>query len=249
MKKTIFALVAHPDDIEFMMAGTLLRLKDLGCDVHYMTVSNGSCGSTEYGTNDIIRIRREEAMGSAAFMGFTFHESITNDFEIFYSDDLIRRVAAVVRQVRPDIMLLPSMEDYMEDHMTAARLGVTAAFAKGCPNYLTKPAVKDIQMDVALYHAMPSGLHDMMRRPVTPDFCVDVTAVMDRKVKALGFHKSQQTWLESSQGKNEYIEFMRDMCRDVGKMSGKYEYAEGWRLHNHIGYAQTEIDPLRELLG
>ncbi len=247
MNKVVLALVAHPDDIEFMMAGTLFRLKALGWTIHYMTVSNGSGGSIEYGMEDIIRIRRQEAMAAAEYMGAVFHESITNDFEVFYRDDLIRKVTAVVRSVKPDIVLLPSLEDYMEDHMTSARLGVTGAFAKGCPNYLSIPPVDAIQMDVALYHAMPSGLRDMMGRLITPSLFIDIGDQMERKQKMLSFHKSQQHWLDASQGMNEYVSNMVSMARDVGTMSGSYEYAEGWRLHNYLGYSRVEIDPLRDL--
>ena len=43
--KKVFAIGAHPDDIEFGMAGTMLRLAQAGCELHYMTFCNGSCGS------------------------------------------------------------------------------------------------------------------------------------------------------------------------------------------------------------
>jgi LmbE family N-acetylglucosaminyl deacetylase len=41
----VLAAAAHPDDIEFMMAGTLLRLKDAGCEIHLWNLANGCCGS------------------------------------------------------------------------------------------------------------------------------------------------------------------------------------------------------------
>ena len=247
MAKTVLALVAHPDDIEFMMAGTLFRLKDLGYAVHYMTVANGSCGTTEYGYEDIVRIRRDEAMAAAAYMGAVYHESLTNDFEIFYQDQLIRKLAAVIRRVQPTMVLLPSLEDYMEDHMITARLGVTAAFARGCPNYISIPPVDAIQMDVVLYHAMPAGLTDRMGTPIMPALCVDIGMVMDKKRRMLGLHKSQQSWLDTSQGMNEYLSTMEAMAGEVGRLSGTYRFAEGWRLHSHLGYSKTRMDPLREL--
>ncbi|OHD81929.1 MAG: hypothetical protein A3J97_01345 [Spirochaetes bacterium RIFOXYC1_FULL_54_7] len=247
MGKTVLALVAHPDDIEFMMAGTLFRLKDMGYEIHYMTIANGSCGTIEYSYDDIVRMRRSEAMAAAEYMGAVYHESLANDFEVFYQDDLIRKVAAVIRTVRPDIVFLPSMEDYMEDHMISARIGVTAAFAKGCPNYVSIPPIDAIQMDVVLYHAMPSGLLDMMGRPIVPTLYVDISGVMDRKTTMLGMHKSQQSWLDASQGMNEYLLTMENMSRQVGILSGKYEFAEGWRLHNRLGYSRTRLDPLGEL--
>jgi LmbE family N-acetylglucosaminyl deacetylase len=249
MGKTVLALVAHPDDIEFMMAGTLFRLRDRGYEVHYMTVANGSCGTTEYGYDEIVRMRRSEALAAAAYMGAVYHESIVNDFEVFYQDELIRKVVAVIRKVKPDMVLLPSMEDYMEDHMNSARIGVTAAFAKGSPNYISIPPQAAIQMDVVLYHAMPAGLRDMMGNPIIPALFVDISGVMDRKTAMLGMHKSQQAWLDASQGMNEYLQTMQGTSRQVGALSGKFEFAEGWRLHNHLGYSRTRLDPLGDLFG
>ena len=123
MDKKVFALVAHPDDIEFMMSGTLFRLKALGWEIHYMTIANGCCGSVQYNREEIIHIRRKEAMNAAHYMGAVFHESLANDLEVFYCDDLIRKITAIVRNIQPTIMLLPALEDYMGDHMTTARLG------------------------------------------------------------------------------------------------------------------------------
>ena len=45
--KTAIAIAAHPDDIEFYMAGTLLLLKRAGYEIHYMNVANGNCGSVD----------------------------------------------------------------------------------------------------------------------------------------------------------------------------------------------------------
>jgi LmbE family N-acetylglucosaminyl deacetylase len=188
-------------------------------------------------------------MAAAEYLGAVFHESITNDFEVFYQDDLIRKVTAVVRTVKPDLVFLPSLEDYMEDHMNSARIGVTAVFAKGSPNYISIPPVDAIQMDVAVYHAMPAGLHDMMGNKIIPSLYVDIGAVMDRKSTMLSLHKSQQNWLDASQGLNQYVSTMVDNARDVGTLSGKYEFAEGWRPHNHLGFSRTPIDPLGDLFG
>ena len=59
--KRAFAIAAHPDDIEFHMAGTLILLGRAGYELHYMTIANGSCGTTQYSRDEIIRIRRAEA--------------------------------------------------------------------------------------------------------------------------------------------------------------------------------------------
>jgi N-acetylglucosamine malate deacetylase 1 len=249
MDKVVMALVAHPDDIEFMMAGTLLRLKELGWSIHYMTVANGSCGTTEYGPDEIIRIRREESMAAAACLGAEYHESLVNDFEVLYGETLIRKVAAVIRRVKPSILLLPALEDYMEDHMNTARIGATAAFVKSCTNYATIPPVEPFSEDMVLYHAMPMGLTDMMERRANAGLFVDVSSVMDGKIAMLSLHRSQRNWLSLSQGKDQYVDSMIEMCRDLGVMSEGYAFAEGWNRHNALGYSRTSLDPLRQLLG
>lgn len=245
---TVFAFGCHPDDIEFMMAGTLLLLKKAGCDIHYMNLANGNCGSTEYSADELERIRRKEAMGAAAFLGATFHNSLVGDLEVFYKPKLIRKVTSIVREIAPDIMLIPSIPDYMEDHMNTARIGVTAAFCRGMPNYKTIPQVDAIDKDVMLYHAMPYGLVDGLRNTIYPHAYVDITSVIDDKEKMLSFHKSQQVWLDESQGRNSYLEDMRRMSLDVGKMSGTFTFAEGWRRHSALGYSSKDNDPLKEIL-
>ena len=137
--KTVLAICAHPDDIEFMMAGTMILLRKAGYELHYMTVANGSCGSNRYDTQTLIRMRRQEAMAAAASPGAVFHESVCNDLEVFYTLPLLAKVAAVVRRVAPEIVLTHVPSDYREDHMNACRLAVTAAFARGMPNFQTDP--------------------------------------------------------------------------------------------------------------
>lgn len=248
MGKRIFALACHPDDIEFMMGGTLFLLKELGCELHYMNLANGSCGTMEYSREEITRIRREEGKNAAEFLGAEYHDSLVEDLDVFYTPELVKKVTAVIRRVKPDIMLIPSLEDYMEDHMTTARLAVTAAFCRGMPNYATIPEEEITTQDVMLYHALPYGLRDGMRRKIFPEFYVDVSSAVDRKEKMLACHESQKNWLDKSQGLNAYLITMREMTLAVGRMSGKYEYAEGWRRHSHLGYSGTDGDPLGDLL-
>jgi LmbE family N-acetylglucosaminyl deacetylase len=248
MKPRVFALGCHPDDIEFMMGGTLLLLKQAGCELHYMTVANGSCGTTELSVEEIVRIRRQESYNAAMYIGATYYESLVNDLEVFYTQELIRQVTARIRKIKPDIMLIPSPEDYMEDHSNTARIAVTAAFCRGMPNYWSIPPEPPIQHDVVLYHALPYGLTDGLRRRIVPDFFVDVTSVMDGKEQMLACHASQKKWLDVSQGFDAYLLTMRQMIAEVGNMSGKFRYAEGWRRHSHLGYARQEIDPLQDIL-
>ena len=259
---TVFAMACHPDDIEFMMGGTLFLLKAAGCTLHYMNLANGCCGSTEMSREETARVRRKEGQEAAQMLGAVFHESIANDVEVLYCTELIRKAAAVVRRIRPDIMLLPSPEDYMEDHMNTCRIGVTAAFIRCVPSYPSDPPEEATYQDIVLYHALPYGLRDGLRRPVVPDFTVDITSVIDDKERMLACHESQKKWLDQTQGLDSYLKTMRDMSAEVAASAGAGAaagtaaasaaaaggYAEGWRRHNHLGFSASEIDPLFEIL-
>src|ERR1051325_9568748 len=111
--KSAFAIAAHPDDIEFYMAGTLLLLKQKGWSSHYMTLSSGSCGSTRLSAATVREIRRKESKAATKLLGATYHDSIADDLEILYDLVLLRKLAATVRKVKPRIVLTHSPQDYM----------------------------------------------------------------------------------------------------------------------------------------
>ena len=241
------AVAAHPDDVEFGMAGTLLLLKRAGWSTHYLNLSSGNCGSVEMSAQQTRDTRREEAQRAAAILGAGWHPPWCDDLEILYEVPLLRKLAAVIRQVKPSIVLTHYPEDYMEDHMNACRLAVSAAFVHGAPNFVTDPETETFAEDVALYHAMPHGLCDGLRRPVEPDLFVDTTTVLEQKLEALSAHRSQQQWLGSSQGMSSYLQTMLDFSGRLGASCG-CEHAEAWRRHLHWGFSAKEIDPLSEAL-
>jgi LmbE family N-acetylglucosaminyl deacetylase len=243
------AIVAHPDDIEFYMAGTLLLLKQAGWEIHYLTLSSGNCGSAHGDAATTRRVRRKEAQRAARILGAHFHPSLGDDLEILYELKTLRRLAAIVREVKPAIVLTHSPQDYMEDHTNTCRLAVTAAFARGMPNFRTVPPRSPFAGDVTVYHAMPHGLCDALRQPVRPDLFVNTTSVHAVKRAALAAHHSQKSWLDASQGMDSYLKTMDDLSRAVGRLSRRFRHAEGWRRHLHLGFSATDSDPLAETLG
>jgi N-acetylglucosamine malate deacetylase 1 len=244
------AVGAHPDDIEFYMAGTLLLLKQAGYEIHYMNVATGSCGSLSDPAAITRKTRRRESVRAAAILGAIFQPSLTEDLEIIYEARLLRRLAGVIREVKPSILLTHSPQDYMEDHMATCRLCVTAAFARGMPNFRTVPArPAATELQTTLYHAMPHGLRDGLRRRIIPGAFVDTTKVHGIKREALAAHQSQKDWLDASQGMGSYINAMDEMSLALGRMSGKFTHAEGWRRHLHLGFCPEDADPLRDALG
>jgi len=248
MKKRVLAIVAHPDDIEFVMSGTLMLLEKAGCEIHYMNVANGYCGTAEYDAETIIAIRLQEAKNAAKHINAKFHPSIAPDLGVFYNEELLAKLGAVIRKAAPDILLIPSSQDYMEDHTNTCRLAITAAFTRGMPNYVTSPPTEVIHNEIAVYHAQPHGNRDGMNQLITPDIFINISDVMEEKRNMLAEHKSQKEWLDRSQGFNAYLDIMQEYGKEVGLMSEKWEFAEGWRQHNPLGLCATNYDPMKELL-
>lgn len=246
----VLAIFAHPDDIEFRAAGTLLQLGRAGFALYCLNVSSGNCGSMTTGPAETARLRASEAGKAAEILGAHLFSSLADDLEITYNVPLLRKIAAIVRQANPSIVLTHALQDYMEDHMITARLAVTATFAKGMPNFDTDPVSTPAAGDVAVYHAMPHGLQDPLRRRVYPDAVVDVGPVHARKREALAAHRSQKDWLDKTQGMDSYLVSMDEESHAVaGFVTAGLEYGEGWTRHLHLGFSARDTDPLAEALG
>ena len=162
---------------------------------------------------------------------------------------MLRALAAIIREVKPGIVLTHSPQDYMEDHTNASRLAVTAAFTRGMPNFKTAPSRPTADYEVTVYHAMSHGLCDQLRRRIIPGAFVNTTSVHKTQLKALSAHKSQQNWLDVSQGLNSFLLALEDLSLAVGGLSRKFKHAEGWRRHLHFGFCGPNADPLAEALG
>jgi LmbE family N-acetylglucosaminyl deacetylase len=249
MTRTAFAIGAHPDDIEFFMAGTLLLLNDAGYEIHYMTLANGCCGSTQHDKSTISDMRRAEAMAAAESVGAVFHESLVDDLDIFYDKPTLARLSSVIREVAPEIVLTHPPVDYMEDHTNTCRLVVTAAFSRGMPNFSVDPPRPPVEGPVTVYHAQPAGNRDPLGNLVHPQIYVDVADKIDQRVAMLALHESQKRFLDETQWMDSYLETLRDLAREVGAMSGRFSYADGWRRHLHLGFCNAQDNPLVGALG
>jgi len=243
------AIAAHPDDVEFVMAGTLILLREAGWEIHYVNLSSGNLGSLTLSPAQTARVRRREAQAAARLLGATWHPPICHDMAIFYDAPTLRRVSAIVRDARPDVVLTHAPQDYMEDHMNTSRLAVSAAFVRELPGYRTTPARKPALGPVTVYHASPHGLCDGLRRRVPPGAFVDTTTVHEQKRAALVCHASQRQFLGATQRMDSYVRTMDAFSRTLGRLSGRFRHAEGWRRHLHFGFCDEHADPLRAALG
>lgn len=246
--EVVLAAVAHPDDIAFMMAGTMLQFADRGASIHFWNLANGCCGTATHPKEKIVWLRAAEVAESAKLAGAVHHDPLFDDLALFYDRESLARVAAVVREIKPTIILTHSPNDYMEDHQNVCRLVTTAAFSRGMAPYTTVPSRPPWQGPVALYHALPHGLKDQLGHRVEADCFVDTTAVMSRKRALLVCHTSQKEWLDISQGMNAYVNEMDRMSLDVGVLSHHFKHAEGWGRHNPLGFCSPDFNPMKEIL-
>ena len=233
----ILAIHAHPDDIEFQCAGTLARLKQLGCDIAIATMTPGDCGSAEHSAEAISEIRRSEAKAAADLMGAEYVCLEFRDLSIVIDNDSRRRVTELVRRVRPDLVFTAPPVDYMSDHEMTSRLVRDACFNASCPNYVTQqwdPAAPTDRIPYLYYVDAVEGV-DWFRQPIEPDCLIDISSTYELKEQMLACHASQREWLRKQHGMDEYLDMCRRGSTERGKLAG-VKFAEGFRQHSGHPY-------------
>ena len=244
----ILHIHAHPDDAEIFSGGTLALLAARGHQVTITTMTAGDCGSKRHSAEEISSIRRKEAAYAAALIGANYICAGFGDMAIFEDDTSRRRVAAILREVQPELVITSAAADYHCDHETTHRLVRDACFAAPCPNYSTGrfgawPALPQIPH---LYLADPAEGTDRDGHPSKPDFVVDISSVLDTKREMLARHESQRLWLIEHHGMDDYLKTMEEWSARAGKFAG-VAYGEGFRLYRHHPYPQSPL--LEDLLG
>lgn len=245
----VLAFMAHPDDTEFLCAGTLARLhREHGCSIVIATATSGDCGSVEHRPDEIARIRHAEARAAAAVLDGEYLCAGAMDLLVVYDRPTILAFTEVVRKARPDIVITHSPVDYMVDHEMTSRLVRTACFGAPAPNVLTGDVDPAPPIDHVphLYYADALEFKDLLGRPVEPSFVVDVGTVMDVKERMLACHASQREWLRAHHGIDQYIEMMKHMATTRGQ-SCECAFGEGFR--QHLGHGYPQDNRLGALLG
>jgi len=243
--KTVLSFGAHPDDAEFMCAGTLALLHKKGWEIHISTMTPGDCGTVEYSREEITRIRRAEAAKSAALLDGSYHCLECGDAFIMYDRRTLLKAIELVRKVRPTIVFTLSPTDYMVDHETASRLAQTACFCCGVVNIET-PGAEPFEPVPYLYYMDPVEGKDNLGEAVKAGTIVDVTGVMDTKEQMLCCHESQRNWLLKHHGMDDYVMMMKAFAETRGAEVG-CGFAEGFR--QHLGHAYPQDNILKSELG
>jgi LmbE family N-acetylglucosaminyl deacetylase len=240
--QSILALFAHPDDAEFLCAGTLAHLAGRGLKVHIATMTSGDCGSTTLSATKIAKIRRGEARHAAKLIGAHYFCLNERDLNVFYDRKTLAKVTELVRQTNPSIVFTHSPVDYMVDHETTSRLCQTACFGAMAVNFRTgnTRSARPLRSVPHLYYAEPFGGRDILGKDVHATLFVDISATLSRKAEMLSCHESQQDFLRAQQGITHLLDMMRAMADRAGKIS-HLTAAEGFRQHLGQGFPQNEL--------
>jgi len=216
----VLAVGAHPDDIEICCAGTLARYVQQGDEVVMCYATNGNQGHFHYTTEELAKIRHDEAQRSAKVLGAEF---IWMDLpDQLVEEDLKTRLAFIemVRQARPDVVITHNPEDYIMDHRRVARLVFESTFVATVPHVETgSPA--HTKLPAIFYMDSLAGIEFL------PEEYVDISETMDIKKEMLSQHQSQVQWLKEHDN-IDIIEFMTTVARFRGLQAGVL-YAEGFR--------------------
>lgn len=242
----VLALLPHPDDMEFLCAGTLVRLRSLGFEIHVATMTAGDKGSTIHSREEIAAIRREEAARGADVIGASqYHCLEFSDLEIVFDNSSRKRIAGLLRSVDPYLVFTTPPADYMFDHEITSRLVRDACFNAAVPNYDAIGSARQSSGIPYLYYTQSLDGRDIFGNQSRATCVVDISSPIAQKTAALECHASQRLWLQKQHGMDEYIDSMKRASTRCGERIGA-DYAEAFC--QHLGHPHPQDDKLVELL-
>jgi LmbE family N-acetylglucosaminyl deacetylase len=243
------AVVAHPDDMEFLCGGTLIRLKqEHGWTIHIATMTAGDCGSAEHSPEEIAAIRKAEAKASADRLSASYHCVGALDLRVYLTDELVDRVVRLLASVRASVVFTHSPDDYHMDHEMTSRIVRAASFAAPIRNFLHDRwgSLQPLDHIPHLYYCDPVEGKDLFGNPIQPAFWINVSKEIEEKECLLACHKSQRDWLLRHHGMDDYLRALREWSAKQGAAAG-VPYAEGFR--QHLGHSYPQENLIGSLLG
>ncbi len=224
----ILVVGPHPDDQELGMGGTIIRLAGQGHRVLLLDMTNGE--PTPHGSTEI---RARESTRAAEILGVERRLLGLKNREVQATIEARHAVAAVIRAHQASIIFLPYFEDAHPDHIATTRIVEDARFdAK-----LTKSSIpgEPIYPKWLIYYYCTH-----LRHVANPSFCMDITAQMDVKEKAILAYESQFVLPEKNR---RVVKWLRQMNGYMGSRIGT-EYAEPFFMREPLGLAS--LDSLAE---
>lgn len=226
----ILAIGVHPDDVELACCGTLALQIDLGNTVGLLDLTRG-----EKGTRGNAEIRTQEAFQSAKLMSAAFRYQLDFDDCFFeYNFENIVSIVKIIRASKPKIVFANALSDRHPDHGRAAKLIRDACFYSGLIKIETEwnQETQEAWRPQAVYHY----IQDHQEKP---DFVMDISKYIDKKIKLISCFKSQFYNPESTEpnspiSSKEFMEFVRSASRVMGRWI-HVDYGEGFHLARPAG--------------
>ncbi len=232
----IAAVCAHPDDAELIMGGTIARAVASGRRVAMVDLTHGERGSR--GTPET---RAAEALEAARILGAAHRESLSlPDAGLQLVPEQKDAVVAVLRRLRPRVVLLQHWEQRHPDHTAASRIVYDAAFLAGLRNY--RPDLGEAFRPKKLVYAVTMTEANDIR----PSFVVDVTPVWDTKLRAIAAFASQFPPAPAETGSLPLDRF-REAVELAGRRHGQHigvRYGEGFVTREPLA-----VDDIASLAG
>ena len=238
MKLDILAFGAHPDDIELGCGATVAKEVSLGMKVGIVDLTRG-----ELGTRGSADLRDQEATRAAEILGVVARENL-NFRDGFFANDETHQMEVVkrIRKFRPDIVLCNAIRDRHIDHGKGSRLVSDACFLSGLRKIEThhEGESQEAWRPKAVYHYI-------QWENLEPDFVVDVSGFIQKKVDAVLAYSSQfydpsSKEPESPISSKNFLESVTYRARDLGRLIGA-EHGEGFTAERHVA-----VDHLNHLI-
>jgi bacillithiol biosynthesis deacetylase BshB1 len=221
----VLAIAAHRDDVEQTCGGTLLAMRSRGWKTGILDLTRG-----ESGTRGTAAEREAEANEAARILKVSVREALDlPDGNVQNTLENRLKIAAVLRRLRPRVVILPYWEGRHPDHYTTATLGYEACFVSGLAKLDTGGE--------ALPHRPYKILYASLYSAVRPTFAVDITPYIEDRFQSLMAYKSQYATQPGGTGlfvpEEEIRERTFAMARYCGLLAG-VRYAEPF-IQKEIG--------------
>ena len=223
MKIDVLAIGAHPDDVELGCGGTVAKLISEGKKVAIVDLTRG-----ELGTRGTDETRRQEAAKAAKLLGITERVNLKmKDGFLQNSEEYQMRIVEMIRKFQPEIVLANAIDDRHPDHAKAAKLISDSCFLAG----LRK--IQTTHQGMAQESWRPKQIfHYIQWKNVTPDFVIDISEFLDKKIAACMAYKTQFYDPTSTEpvtpiATKDFLESLTYRAQDLGRLSG-VTYAEGF---------------------
>jgi bacillithiol biosynthesis deacetylase BshB1 len=229
MKLDILAFGSHPDDVELSCGATIAKEISLGKKIGIIDLTRG-----ELGTRGSAEIRDEEAAAAANILGVSIRENLHFRDGFFINDEQHQlEVIKIIRKYRPDMVLCNAIDDRHIDHGKGSRLVSDACFLSGLRKIET-------ELEGVNQEAWRPKLvyHYIQWKNIEPDFVVDVTGFMDKKVESLMAYRSQFYDPKSNEpvtpiATKNFKDSILYRAQDLGRLINS-EYAEGYTAERYV---------------